>query len=148
MRVESQGYAIVEKKSVLPTSVVPGKEQRRFRRYSVNFPCEIKPGKQAAKQAGKRISTHTQDVSCGGLYFSAPAEWKIGTPVEFVLHLPLMAMGRRPVALRCQGKVARIVEQEEERFGVGVTIERFEFVHLDSREKKDGKMKAGPLPGF
>ena len=126
---------------MLPTSAGPGKEQRRFRRYSVNFPCEIKP----AKRSGRRISTHTQDVSCGGLYFSAPTEWKVGTSVEFVLYLPLKAMGRRPVALRCEGKVARIAEQEERRFGVGVTIERFEFVHLDSHGKPDSGTRRGKM---
>ncbi len=133
------GYVETGKKLVLPTSRVPGKEQRRFRRYSVNFPCEIKP----TKLGGRRLFTHTQDVSCGGLFFSVSADWEIGTPIEFVLHLPLKAMGRRPVALRCQGKVARVVEQEEKRFGIGATIERFEFIHLGSRERKDGKMKEG-----
>ena len=141
MRVESSGYVESEtKKLVLPTSAVSGKEQRRFRRYSVNFPCEIKSAKQSA---AKRVTTHTQDVSCGGLYFSVPGEWEIGMPIEFVLHLPLKAMGRRPVALRCQGKVTRVVEQEEQRRGIGATIERFEFIHLDSRDNKPGKMKTG-----
>lgn len=140
MRVESVGYVESEtKKHVLPTKAVPGKEQRRSRRYSVNFPCEIK----SAKQAAKRVSTHTQDVSCGGLYFSVPGEWEVGMPIEFVLHLPLKAIGRRPVALRCQGKVTRVVEEEDQRRGIGATIERFEFIHLDSRDSKPGKMKAG-----
>jgi hypothetical protein len=124
---------------VLPTSLVPGKEQRRFRRYSVNFPCEIKP----AKHSAKRVPTHTQDVSCGGLYFTVSGEWETGMPIEFVLHLPLKAMGSKPVALRCQGKVSRVVPQEDERVGIGATIERFEFIHLDSRESKPGKMKTG-----
>ena len=140
MRVESTGYVESETKNLVsPASAVSGKEQRRFRRYSVNFPCEIK----SAKQSAKRVSTHTQDVSCGGLYFSVPGEWEIGMPIEFVLHLPLKAMGRRPVALRCQGKVTRVVEQEEQRYGIGATIERFEFIHLDSRDSKPGKMKTG-----
>ena len=141
MRVESSGYVEAEtNRQVLPTSAVPGKEQRRFRRYSVNFPCEIKPVKQPTP---RRVTTHTQDVSCGGLYFSVPGEWEVGMPIEFMLHLPLKAMGRRPVALRCQGKVTRVVEQEEQRRGIGATIERFEFIHLDSRDTKPGKMKAG-----
>ena len=122
---------------MLATSVTSGPEQRRARRYSVSFPCEIKP----ARRSGKRISTLTQDVSCGGLYFSVPAKWEIGTPVEFVLHLPLKATGGRPVAVRCQGKVARVVEQQDQRFGIGVTIEEYEFVHLDSAKNKIGGVK-------
>ena len=134
MRVESTGTVESEtKKQMLSTNAVSGKEQRRFRRYSVNFPCEIK----LAKQPSKRVTAHTQDVSSGGLYFSVPGEWEIGMPIEFVLHLPLKAVGRKPVALRCQGKVTRIVEQEEQRRGIGATIERFEFIHLDSRERLD-----------
>jgi hypothetical protein len=144
MRVESAVLTGARKTSVLKSSVVPGEEQRRFRRYSVNFPCEIK----LSRQSGKRISTTTQDVSCGGLYFSVPSEWEIGSPIEFTLHLPLKAMGRRTVALRCQGKVARIVEREEQRFGIGATIERFEFVHLDSKGRQDGNKTAAGFPGL
>lgn len=140
MRVETANWADPKTKVVLPTSQIPGREQRRFRRYSVNFPCEIRP----TKQSGKRmVSTTTQDVSCGGLYFSVPAEWEVGTPVEFVLHLPLKATGSKPVALRCQGKVARVVAQDEQRVGVGATIERFEFIHLDAKDRKDDKSKTG-----
>jgi len=126
--VESAGHGKLET-TVLATSSVPGNEQRRFRRYSVNFPCEIKP----ARHSSKRISTHTQDVSCGGLFFSVPGEWKVGAAIDFILRLPLRAMGRRTVALRCQGKVVRIIEQDDQHCGVGATIERFEFVHLDTR---------------
>ena len=131
MKAESAGVLNLETRTVLATSSVPGKEQRRCRRYSVNFPCEIKP----ATETGKRISTTTQDVSSGGLYFSVPMEWEIGTSIEFVLRLPLKAVGAKPVALHCQGKVVRIVEQEEQRVGVGATIERFEFIHLDSQDR-------------
>jgi hypothetical protein len=137
--VESPGYAELETRKVLANSSVPGKEQRRFRRYSVNFSCEIKPG----RHSGRRISTHTQDVSCGGLFFTVPGQWQVGAPVEFILRLPLRAAGRRTVALRCQGKVARVVQQEDEQCGIGATIERFEFVHLDTRSAsqtgRDGK---------
>jgi hypothetical protein len=138
MRVETTNSADSKASVVLANSEIPDKEQRRFRRYSVSFPCEVK----SAKQSGKRISTTTQDVSCGGLYFSVPTEWEIGTPVEFVLYLPLKAAGSKPVALRCQGKVARIVEREEQRYGIGATIERFEFIHLDSKGKGE-KMETG-----
>lgn len=119
------------------SSKAPGKEQRRSRRYSINFPCEVKP----AQKSGERISTQTQDVSCEGLYFSMSAKWEVGTPVEFMLYLPLKATGGRPVALRCEGKVARIVEQEDHRFGIGATIEKYEFTHLDSSGSKAEKVK-------
>lgn len=134
MRVESALLADTERASVLPSSRIPGEEQRRFRRYSVNFPCQIK----SAKRTAKRVSTTTQDVSCGGLYFSVPGEWEVGASLEFVLQLPLKSMGSKPVALRCQGKVARVVEQDDERVGIGATIERFEFVHLDAKDRKEG----------
>lgn len=133
--------ADVETIPVLETGTIPGKEQRRFRRYSVNFACEIKP----PKASGRKVTTHTQDVSCGGLYITVPEEWEIGTPIEFVLHLPTKAVGSKPVALRCQGKVARINEQEGQRYGIGATIERFEFIHLDAEGSKAGKTKEGPL---
>jgi len=73
-----------------------------------------------------------------GWCFEVPA-----SATEPVDPVPLKAMGRRPVALRCQGKVTRVVEQEEQRYGIGATIERFEFIHLDSHDGKPGKMKNG-----
>ena len=141
MRVESAELAGT--KRMLPGSKFPGEEQRRFRRYSVNFPCEIKPVKRAA--SAKRVTTTTKDVSCGGLSFSVPGKWEVGAPIEFLLQLPLKAMGTKPVALRCQGKVARVTDQDDQRVGIGATIERFEFVHLDAKGRKEGKMKSGFL---
>ena len=122
---------------MLETREAFSKEQRRARRYSVNFPCEIRPGRGPSE----KIFTRTRDVSCGGLYFSMPRKWEAGERVEFLLHLPLKATGT-PVAVRCHGKVARIVGQENQRFGVGATIEGFEFIHLNSKESQTGKMKA------
>lgn len=130
---------VLETSEMSPSGTIPGNEQRRSRRYSVNFPCEIK----SPKSSGGGITTLTRDVSCGGLFFSVPEEWEIGTAIEFVLHLPLKAAGVKPVALRCQGKVRRITQQEDQRYGIGATIERLEFIHLDPRGRRGGKMKQG-----
>ena len=105
-------------------------DQRRFRRYVLNLPCRVKPRK-SVKRSGllAELRTETQDVSGGGLFFVAPAEWIVGTELEVELYLPASASGEDPVAIRCRGKVARVVPQEEGRVGVGATIEQYRFFH-------------------
>ena len=110
------------------------RDQRRFRRYFANFPCSVRPAKRARRKASSEtleVLTTTQDVSRSGLYFTVPGEWTVGTKIECVLHLSAKVVGPKPVAIRCRGKIARIVTQEEGRVGVGATIESFEFIHID-----------------
>ena len=58
----------------------------------------------------------------------APAEWQIGTDIECVIQLPIEAFGDQGVAIRCRGKVARIIPLEDGGIGVGATIDSFRFV--------------------
>ena len=78
-------------------------------------------------------------MSTGGLYFEASADWKIGTEIECMLHLPVKAFGGRPVGIRCRGKIARVDHPEAGTVGVGATIEHFEFLQLEKEEIDKGK---------
>ena len=105
-----------------------GNEQRRARRYAVNFPCDVMP----AGQPGEITRSRTQNVSSSGLYLSVSGKWEVGTSVDLVVHFPLKATNGRPVVVRCRGVVARIQEEADRGFGIGATIEQFEFIHMDS----------------
>ena len=97
----------------------------------VRFPCTVKPSRGRKKLAEPEIQAETTDVSTGGLHIVVSADLGIGTEIECMLQLPVKAFGDRPVAIRCRGKVARIVPQEQGRIGVGVTIEHFEFLRME-----------------
>lgn len=100
--------------------------QRRFRRYGVKLPCRIKP--RASRKSAVRPETEveTLDVSRGGLFFLASAEWTIGTAIEFELDLPALVVGK-PLRIRCRGTITRVVPQEEGRMGIGATIDHYEY---------------------
>ena len=84
------------------------------------------------------IQAETKDVSTGGLYFETSADWKVGAEIECMLHLPVKAFGGRPVAIRCRGRIARVIQNEPGSIGVGATIEHFEFQHLEKESAAAG----------
>ena len=77
------------------------------------------------------ISVETRNVSTGGIYFEASADWELGTEIECLLHLPVKAFGGRPVGIRCRGKIVRVDHPRSDTVGVGATIEHFEFLQLE-----------------
>ena len=112
-------------------------DQRRFHRYAVNFPCMVRPAKKRKSHKAPvetAIEAETKDVSTGGLYFEASADWKVGTEIECLLHLPAKVFGRQPVAIRCRGKIARVTQKAPGSIGVGATINSLNFSILKKNE--------------
>ena len=114
--------------------VTPTAERRRSHRYGVQFPCfvSIKEGRKKAPTPA--IEVETKNVGKGGLYFVANVDWKVGTAIECVIELPLEVFGGQRRAIRCRGKIVRLVPEAEERIGVGATIETFQFIQLEKSE--------------
>ena len=104
-------------------------DQRRFRRYSVKLPCRVKPRASHKSAELPELKVETLDVSSGGLFFLASAEWSIGTAIEFELELPAHGV-RRPVRIRCRGTITRVVPQEGGSTGIGATIDHYKFSPL------------------
>ena len=102
-------------------------EQRRFRRYDINCSCVIQPKKYPKASVPEPVLTETKDVSSGGLFFFAAAEFPVGTKIDFELQLPLKAAEGKIVALQCLGKITRQTQYEDGIAGYGATIERYEF---------------------
>lgn len=69
----------------------------------------------------------TQDISSGGLFLVASTDWTVGTEIECELQLPVKAFASRAIAIRCRGRIARVVPQNDGRMGFGATIEHYEF---------------------
>ncbi len=113
-------------------------DHRRFHRYGVNFPCTVRTvhkrkGSKSPVETATAIEAETKDVSTGGLYFEASADWKVGTEIECMLRLPVKAFGGQPVAIRCRGKIARVTKKDSGSIGVGATIKQFAFQHLEKK---------------
>jgi c-di-GMP-binding flagellar brake protein YcgR len=113
-------------------------EQRRYRRYNVSFPCMVKPRRTRKTTIETELTAQTVDISSGGMFLYAAAEWGVGTEIECELRLPVKAFAGRLVGIRCRGKIARVVEQQQEgRIGFGATIDHYEFLHLRRADKLD-----------
>ena len=117
---------------------LPGREQRRFRRFAVNLPCKVKPRSRRKVSAESEVGVCAQDISRGGFYFTAPVGWEIGATLECTIQLPVGVLGTQAVAIRCRGKVARIIPLEKGGIGVGATIDSFRFVRLSDKMLQEG----------
>jgi hypothetical protein len=94
----------------------------------LRFPCAVSLGGRRKKAAESPTSVETKNISKGGLYFVTSADWKVGTPIECIIELPLQMFGARNVAIRCRGKIVRLGTETEGGTGVGATIDTFQFV--------------------
>ena len=108
--------------------------QRRFPRYDMQLPCRVKPRGQHQSALLPELKVETQNVSSGGLFFLASAEWKVGTAIEFELDLPAQAV-RTPVKIRCRGTITRVVPHEGGNVGIGATIEHYKISPLKVASK-------------
>ena len=104
-------------------------EQRRYHRYQVRFPCVVR--RSRGRKAKHGLTAATVNVSASGLFFVADANWDVGTGIECWLRLPPGPVGSRTVAIRCRGKIVRVIGLESGEIGVGATIETYKILPLD-----------------
>lgn len=102
------------------------REKRHFTRYPVSLPCSIRDLLDSNRS--RTLEARTVNLSRGGLYLVAPADWKVGATIECVIALSTKTLAGTPKALRTEGKIVRVNTQEEGGIGIGATIERFEIV--------------------
>jgi PilZ domain-containing protein len=114
-------------------AIMPATIHRRFRRFSVNVPCLVKPRRVHKAIKVGVIPAETKDISRGGLCFVASADWKVGTEIECAIELPLQPSPHEPVKIRCRGTIVRIIERQPGRFEVGASIDHFSYPHPNER---------------
>jgi len=106
----------------------------------MKLPCRVKPRASGKSPVLPELAVETLDVSGGGLFFLASAQWTVGTAIEFELDLPA-DVGRRLVGIRCRGKITRVVPQEGGRTGIGATIDHYKTATL--RKASTGEQPPG-----
>lgn len=112
------------KKLALSKKQATCSDQRRFARYGVKLACHVRPWASRKSTLLPQLEVETQNVSSGGLFFVASAEWTVGTAIQFELDRPAHAV-LTPVKIRCRGIITRVVPQEEGRIGIGATIDHY-----------------------
>lgn len=111
----------------------PVTEARTGKRFPLRLPITVRKPKSSRKHRGS-----TSDVSAGGAYFSADADFEIGSTIEFAITLPHQALGtRKDVELHCSGRVvraqaapaaARKGKKKPGRKGLACIIDQYKFV--------------------
>jgi PilZ domain len=111
-------------------------EQRRAQRYNLELPLQI-------LQLGDRLvnrSEQTRDISSGGVCFLSGDNVDIGGKIEYVITL---SGNTPPVRIRCLGKVLRSSRPDTGGpYEVAVTMERYQFVRTDERERERERLAA------
>ena len=105
--------------------VSESKDQRKSRRYSVSFPCTVRPKKTRRGVDRPVLQTKTRDVSVGGLFFTVKRGLEVGTEIECTIQLPGKSSRNNPAAIYCRGKIVRIVRLGRGTMGIGPTIDTF-----------------------
>jgi len=103
-------------------------ENRRTRRFTLSLPLSVvRSGVEQTTLAG-----HTKNISSTGVLFTTEKEPAVTGAIEYVISLS--EDEKRPVNLRCLGKVVRLERATTGRHGgaqayhVAATLERYEFV--------------------
>ncbi len=98
-------------------------DKRRARRFDLHLPVTVTSiGEKEAAAA-----VRTKDISSSGLFIELDERVQPGTKVEMLVTLPREITQAGAVRLRCTGRVVR-VDRQQERTGLAVTIERYEFL--------------------
>ncbi len=100
-------------------------DKRRANRYSFRMKAQV--DSMGADELPGPIETWTRDVSSKGLFLELDQPLDEGTRMNLTLQLPSEVTGK-PVLLRCLSRVVRVIEEGENRVGVGAVIENYEFV--------------------
>lgn len=108
-------------------------EARTGKRFPLRLPITVRKPKSTRKHRGA-----TSDVSAGGAYFSADADFEVGANIEFAITLPHQALGtRKDVELHCSGRVVRAEaepaaprkgKKKPGRKGLACIIDQYKFV--------------------
>jgi hypothetical protein len=90
-------------------------EQRKAIRFDLKLPLEIIRG-------AEHQFSETRNLSSNGVLFAIEHDIEPGNSIEYVITLP--SKDKRPVRLRCLGKVVRRANGQ----GLAATIDRYEFI--------------------
>ena len=100
-------------------------DKRRANRYSFRMKAQV--DSVGRGELDEPVETWTRDVSSKGLFLELDQRLDEGTRMNLTLQLPSEVTGK-PVLLRCLSRVVRVIEEGENRVGVGAVIENYEFI--------------------
>lgn len=112
---------------------MPVVDTRRYRRFSVQVPCVVRPSRSRARLHDTPIAAETKDISKGGICFVVEEGWKVGMVFQCVLKLRIDPFSLEPVEIQCRGKIVRVIGQESGRYEIGATIDHYTY----RRRKKE-----------
>lgn len=99
-------------------------EARGAQRYPVQLPVRI----AGASSARGQIAV-SDNVSAAGIYIRTKTKFTVGAHVQMEITLPAEVIGtRKPVKVRCQGRVIRTDVASDKTTGLACIIDRYRFI--------------------
>ncbi len=95
--------------------------RRADRRLALQVPITLLP-----VGSGPTMTGITRDVSIGGVFFYAPAEFSVGSKVVFELTLPAEILNGKAMPVRGKGEVLRVAVNPEGQTGVAVRVDSYQ----------------------
>ena len=97
-------------------------ERRRARRFTLSLPVSI-------RQDEAEVAGVTRDVSSNGAYiYLESLKAEEGATLEFILELPREITLAEPLRVLCKAQVLRVDQQSEGRLGMGLHIQKYDFL--------------------
>jgi len=100
---------------------MPDTDRRRTQRFPVQEVVSVSSERDT-------FSAITKDMSKGGAYLYTDHLIAEGWDVQFVLTVPSHVTHDRVVRVWCSGKVVRLENMSEGRFGIGVEFDRYQIL--------------------
>jgi hypothetical protein len=88
----------------------------------VNVPCFVW---HSRAQKESKVLAETRDISRGGACLVVRAGWEVGTEIECELKLLVDPPPKKPVEIRCRGKIVWVAQREFGDMEMGLSIEEF-----------------------
>ena len=126
--------------------VIESKDKRRFQRYPVNLACSIEPRTVRDRAGPATVQTQTKDMSAGGLFFIATADFKVGTKIVCTIQLPIKSARDNVLMIHCRGEIVRVVPLSQGGIGFGATIDSFKFVDSTQSQAERTPMRRKKSP--
>jgi len=111
----------------MPLSI---RERRSANRFEMQLPLIVR---WTSGSVVNEAITESKDVGTHGIYFFLPKDIEKGSVIEIVMTLPDELTLADQLKVRCRGRVQRTESQPEEKVGVAVAIERYEFLRDDEK---------------
>lgn len=105
------------------------------RRQHSRFPMHLEVMLRTSALSEEWIASRTHDVSAGGAFLESPVPLACGANLEYIVTLPSnLTRTTLPLYVRFFGRVVRVDDLPEKRFGIAVHNSNYRYLSREESE--------------